>query len=663
MSSAAALRDRGFGDVVTYSPKVFIPLTELCRDVCHYCTYAKTPRRVAAPFLSPERVLEIARAGREAGCREALFTLGDKPELRYRAARDALERMGYATTLDYLAAMAELVRRETGLLPHLNAGIMTPADYRRLRTVAPSMGLMLESASPRLAERGGPHFGSPDKRPEVRIESIRAAGDAAVPFTTGILIGIGETRAERIDSLLAIRRLHEQHGHIQEIIVQNFVPKPGTKMADAPAPDREELLWTIAIARAVFGPHMSIQAPPNLNAEQPEQLILAGHQRLGRRVAGHAGPREPGIAVAAPRRCVRDRARGQAAGAAADGLSALRARARPLGRCRTAQRRARALPMPKVSRATTAVATAERRRVGGRRRRRPAVAAADVARTTGWSNPSLRLRSRAPARANRCRSTTSVACSPRAATTFARYALRRTNCAGERSATTSPMSSTATSTTRTCVSTSASSVRSRKARPTSICGARRTSSTSTRSRAHGGSVAARRHRGVPAGRDTSVVYRAHLSRHLPRGEGGGAGHSRARILPARSDARRGDARPVDRAVPAPAQGRRPRHAARHGRRDTRRRGARVHLPGQADDTRVARRHRHRARVGLRRPSTIMFGHMERSSTGRATCWRCANCSSRPAASPNSSRCRTCTWKHRCIGVVFRGPGRPTARRS
>jgi FO synthase len=281
MSSAAALRDRGFGDVVTYSPKVFIPLTELCRDVCHYCTYAKTPRRVVSPFLSPEQVLEIARAGREAGCREALFTLGDKPELRYRAARDALERMGYATTLDYLAAMAELVRRETGLLPHLNAGIMTPADYRRLRTVAPSMGLMLESASTRLSERGGPHFGSPDKRPEVRIESIRAAGEAAVPFTTGILIGIGETREERIDSLLAMRALHEQHGHIQEIIVQNFVPKPGTKMADAPAPDREELLWTIAIARRAFGPHMSIQAPPNLNAEQPEQLILAGANDWG----------------------------------------------------------------------------------------------------------------------------------------------------------------------------------------------------------------------------------------------------------------------------------------------------------------------------------------------------------------------------------------------
>lgn len=276
MASAAAMRDEKWGNVVTYSPKVFIPLTELCRDVCHYCTYAKTPRRVHEPYLARGKVLEIARAGRLAGCREALFTLGDKPELRYRVAREALAVMGHHTTLDYLAEMAELVLRETGLLPHLNPGNMTLAELRRLRIVAPSMGIMLESVSEVLCRRGGPHFGSPDKAPAARLATIRAAGEARVPFTSGILIGIGETREERIDSLLALRALHEEYGHIQEIIVQNFVPKPGTKMASAPPPSREELLWTVAVARHVFGPDMSIQVPPNLNSVEPVQLIRAG---------------------------------------------------------------------------------------------------------------------------------------------------------------------------------------------------------------------------------------------------------------------------------------------------------------------------------------------------------------------------------------------------
>lgn len=276
MNAAAEIRDAGSGSIVSYSPKVFVPLTELCRDVCHYCTYAKTPRRVAEPYLDREKVLAIAREGREAGCREALFTLGDKPELRYETARNALNEMGHDTTLDYVAEMAALVRSETGLLPHLNAGIMSFADYQRLRRIAPSMGMMLETASARLSRRGGPHYGSPDKLPPVRLDSIRAAGEARVPFTTGILIGIGETRSERIDSLMALRELHEQYGHIQEIIIQNFVPKPGTKMATAPAADRKELLWTVAIARHVFGSAMSIQAPPNLNANDPAELIHAG---------------------------------------------------------------------------------------------------------------------------------------------------------------------------------------------------------------------------------------------------------------------------------------------------------------------------------------------------------------------------------------------------
>ena len=276
MREAGTLRDTGKGNVVTYSRKVFIPLTELCRDVCHYCTYAKTPRRLEQAYLSPEQVLDIAHAGRDAGCREALFTLGDKPELRYRAARDALATLGYESTLDYVGAMARLVLAETGLLPHLNPGVMGADDYRRLRPVAPSMGIMLESASERLAGRGGPHFGSPDKAPAVRLAAIAAAGEADVALTSGLLIGIGETRDERLDSLYALRELHERHGHIQELILQNFVPKPGTKMANAAEPPLEELLWTIAVTRLIFGPDMNIQAPPNLNAGRLEELVAAG---------------------------------------------------------------------------------------------------------------------------------------------------------------------------------------------------------------------------------------------------------------------------------------------------------------------------------------------------------------------------------------------------
>jgi FO synthase len=276
MTKSAELRDAGKGNRVSYSRKVFIPLTELCRDVCHYCTYAKTPRRLKQAYLSPEQVLSIARAGQAAGCREALFTLGDKPELRYRAAREALDDMGYATTLDYLAAMARLVLDETGLLPHLNPGVMTADDYARLRPLSPSMGIMLESSSTRLSQRGSPHFGSPDKDPEVRLAAIAAAGHARVALTSGILIGIGETREERVDSLLALRSLHAQHGHIQEIIIQNFVPKAVTKMAQTPAPDFAEMLWTIAMARQIFGPDMNIQAPPNLNAGRLSELVAAG---------------------------------------------------------------------------------------------------------------------------------------------------------------------------------------------------------------------------------------------------------------------------------------------------------------------------------------------------------------------------------------------------
>ena len=276
MRAAAELRDAGHGDLVSYSRKVFIPLTHLCRDVCHYCTFAQPPRKGEAAYLDREQVLAIARAGAEAGCKEALFTLGDKPELRYGAAREALARLGHETTLSYLAEMAALVLKETGLLPHLNPGVMSREETERLRTVSVSQGIMLESAAERLSRRGGPHFGSPDKAPAVRLAAIAAAGEAAVPFTSGILIGIGETRRERIEALLALRDLHDRYGHIQEIIVQNFRAKPGTRMADAPEPDLAEHLWTIAVARLIFGPEMNIQAPPNLMPDALEEMIAAG---------------------------------------------------------------------------------------------------------------------------------------------------------------------------------------------------------------------------------------------------------------------------------------------------------------------------------------------------------------------------------------------------
>jgi FO synthase len=276
MPIAAALRDTGHGNLVSYSKKVFIPLTQLCRDVCHYCTFAHPPRRGEPVYLDKEQVLAIARAGAKAGCKEALFTLGDKPELRYGAAREGLARLGHDTTLSYLAEMAALVLKETGLLPHLNPGVMSREEIDRLRAVSVSQGIMLESAAERLGQRGGPHFGSPDKQPARRFDCIAAAGEMAVPFTSGILIGIGETRRERIEALLALRDLHERYGHIQEIIIQNFRAKPGTRMAAAPEPDEAEHLWTIAVARLIFGPAMNIQAPPNLMPDALEAMVAAG---------------------------------------------------------------------------------------------------------------------------------------------------------------------------------------------------------------------------------------------------------------------------------------------------------------------------------------------------------------------------------------------------
>lgn len=276
MARAARLRDLQFGTHITYSRKVFIPLTHLCRDSCHYCTFARPPRKNERIYMTPEEVLEVARRGEAAGCTEALFTLGDKPELRYAQARTALSALGHDTTLDYLRAMAALVLKETALLPHLNPGVMSRVDLERLRPVSASMGLMLESSSERLCQRGGVHFGSPDKLPPVRLGSIRQAGELGIPFTSGLLIGIGESRRERLESLLALRELHEEFGHIQEIIIQPFRAKPGTKMATSPDVADDELLWTLAVARLIFGPTMSLQTPPNLAPGLIADALAAG---------------------------------------------------------------------------------------------------------------------------------------------------------------------------------------------------------------------------------------------------------------------------------------------------------------------------------------------------------------------------------------------------
>jgi FO synthase len=273
LSEARRLRR---GPLVTYSPKVFVPLTTLCRDVCGYCTFARPPRRGERAFMTEDEVLAIARAGAAAGCHEALFTLGDKPELRYKVAREELRALGCETTLEYLGRCARLVLEETGLLPHLNPGVMTRAELEALRPVSASMGIMLETTAERLGERGGPHWASPDKIPARRLETIRLAGELSIPFTSGILIGIGETREERIDALLALKALGDEHGHVQEVIVQNFRAKPGTRMASHPEPSLDDHLWTIAAARILLGPSWHVQAPPNLAFDDFPRLLDAG---------------------------------------------------------------------------------------------------------------------------------------------------------------------------------------------------------------------------------------------------------------------------------------------------------------------------------------------------------------------------------------------------
>lgn len=273
------LRRVGRQGVVTYSRKVFLPLTRLCRDRCHYCVFAKTPgelrRDGQAPYMSPEEVLRIARRGAELGCKEALLTLGDRPEHRWTVAREWLDAHGYSSTLEYVADMARLVLAETGLLPHLNPGVMTWAELQSLRPYAPSMGMMLETTATTLwSEPGGPHFGSPDKNPALRLAVIEDAGRSRIPFTTGVLFGIGETDRERVEALIALRDAHERHSHIQEVIVQNFRAKQGTAMLAEPDLGLEEYVAAVAVARLILGPDMRLQAPPNLTDPRELDLLL-----------------------------------------------------------------------------------------------------------------------------------------------------------------------------------------------------------------------------------------------------------------------------------------------------------------------------------------------------------------------------------------------------
>ncbi|TMC09927.1 MAG: 7,8-didemethyl-8-hydroxy-5-deazariboflavin synthase subunit CofG [Chloroflexi bacterium] len=275
LAAAHELRREGHGDRITYSPKAFLPLTQLCRDNCGYCTFAKPPRPGTRAYMTADEILGLARVAAQAGCREALFTLGDKPERRYKVARDELRAIGFETTVAYLAHVAGRVLEETGMIPHANPGVLTREELAALRRVSGSMGLMLEQASPRLLGRGEAHWASPDKRPEARLETIAVAGELRIPFTTGLLIGIGETPAERAETIALVAGL-AQGEHVQELIVQNFRAKPDTRMAGAPEPTMEELLRAVAVTRLACGPGPNVQAPPNLAPDDYGLLARAG---------------------------------------------------------------------------------------------------------------------------------------------------------------------------------------------------------------------------------------------------------------------------------------------------------------------------------------------------------------------------------------------------
>ncbi|MBX3566479.1 MAG: 7,8-didemethyl-8-hydroxy-5-deazariboflavin synthase CofG [Rhizobiaceae bacterium] len=304
------MRDCHWGRSISYSRKVFIPLTTMCRNTCGYCTFVKHPGDAGANFMTPDEVLKVASQGQALGCKEALFSLGERPELRYSEARDALARLGYGSTVDYLVDACRLVLDNTSLVPHVNAGTLTEEEIRRLRDVSGSMGMMLENVSRRLSRPGMAHHACPDKAPRLRLRTIDSAGRLGVPFTTGILIGIGETWDERVESLVAINELHRRHGHVQEVIVQNFRAKRGTAMADWPEPARDDMLRTLTMARLVLDPSISLQAPPNLE-DAFEDYVDCGINDWGGvspLTADHINPERAWPAVAELAR--RTRARG-----------------------------------------------------------------------------------------------------------------------------------------------------------------------------------------------------------------------------------------------------------------------------------------------------------------------------------------------------------------
>ncbi len=469
LAQARNVRERAWGGVVTYSPKVFIPLTALCRDVCHYCTFAHPPRRGQRAFLTIDEVLAIARAGAAAGCREALFTLGDKPELRYRVAREELAELGHETTASYLVEAARAVLEETGLLPHANPGILDDDELAAVRTVAPSQGIMLETASARLSERGMPHFGSPDKAPDVRLDALERAGRLRIPYTSGILIGIGETRTERVEALLALRDLHLQHGHLQEVIVQNFRAKAGHedgRRARAvarrpPVDDRRRAADPARRGVAAGAAEPGVRRLP--------AAARGRHQRLGRRLARDAGPRQPRGALARPRPARRrHRRRRPDAAAAARGVPALPARpghlarseGRAVGERRGRRPRSRAPGGGVVHRrvgrhAAVVVAAPHRRRLG--RLRRGARGHAPHAGAGHGAARGARPGGRPAGRRGRPR------------------------CAPSATATRSPTSSAGTSTTPTSATSSAASAPSRRASWPRTCAGPPTCSAATRS--------------------------------------------------------------------------------------------------------------------------------------------------------------------------------------
>jgi len=280
-AEAFEVKQKKYGNTISYSPKVFLPITFLCRDVCHYCTFAKTPKKIGSPYLTRDEILRISRMGEDQGCREALFTLGEKPEKRYKTAREFLYQQGFDNTVEYVLQQASSVFHETKLIPHINAGNLSIEELLKFKKFSGSVGLMLESSSNRLSEKGMPHYGSPDKLPSARIETLINAGLAKTPFTTGVLIGIGETREEFIETIIKIASIHQTYDHIQEVIIQNFVPKSDTLMHDHPAASGDYLLWAIAIARLILPLDISIQAPPNLNNDILIKLISSGINDFG----------------------------------------------------------------------------------------------------------------------------------------------------------------------------------------------------------------------------------------------------------------------------------------------------------------------------------------------------------------------------------------------